>query len=57
MNSTLINTQKLNQKNNGAETSVSKGKFEPNKSKDIITSKTQPKDNKSKGKLSNIQCF
>ena len=46
---------KSNWKNNkGGEISANKGIFEPNKSKHVTTPKVQPKDNKSKGKLSNI---
>ena len=45
---------KLNWKNKGGETNASKVKFEPSKSKDVTTSKTQPKNNKSKVKSSNI---
>ena len=56
-NSIPTTTWKSNQKSKGGETIASKGKFEPNKSKDVTTSKTQPKDEKSKGKSCNIQCF
>ena len=47
---------KLERKQRG-DVSINKGRLEQNKIKDITTQKMQPKDDKSKGKISNIQCF